>query len=297
MSGSLRVVERSRVWFGISLALALIALVSLVVRGLNFGIDFTGGMIMTLRFEKPVSVAAVREAFAAAGLTEAVIREAGGSGRDFVITARSIPESERTAIFKRLQDRLGRFETLSLDHVTPVVGAELRRAALLGVVLATLGMLVYISVRFEWRFGVSAIVALVHDVFLTIGFFSVFQLPVDSSFVAAILTIYGYSIMDTIIVFDRIRENLAARRKESLPELVDRSLNQVLVRSINTSLMTLAAIGAVLVFGGPTVRVLSLALVVGILFGTYSSIFLASPLYVAIVQGRRALPRPAAARK
>ncbi len=293
MKWKLRVVERSKLWLAVSGLMAVVALVSLLTQGLNYGIDFTGGVIMDLRFSKPTTVGDIRGVLARHGQDDAVIREASGAeatagsapGREFLITTRSLSDGERRAIFADLEKALGKFDILSVDQVSPVIGAELRRNALTGIALATVGMLIYITVRFEWKFGLAAIVALLHDVFLTVGFFSVFRLPVDTSFVAAILTVFGYSINDTIIVFDRVRENLANRKREALGDLVDRSINQVLTRSINTALTTIMAIAAVYLFGGRTLKDLSLALMVGIGFGAYSSIFVASPLYVAIAEG------------
>lgn len=291
MKWQLRVMKKDKLWYLISGLLMLVAVISLGVRGLNYSIDFRGGILMDLRFEKDVTMADLRGILNDHGLGGAVIRRAaaaeavaGGKGKEFIITTKSIPDGERRQLFADLEQRLGRFETLSVDHVTPVIGDELKRNAGLGILLAVIGMLIYITIRFEWRFGVAAVIALIHDVLLTVGFFSVFQLPVDTSFVAAILTVFGYSINDTIIIFDRIRENLAMRRKETLGELVDRSLNQVLVRSIITSLTTVFAIGAIYVFGGRTTRDLALALMVGIGFGAYSSIFVASPLYVRLTE-------------
>lgn len=305
MKLALKVVGRRRLWFTLSGAMAVVALLALVGnrvttgRALNYGIDFTGGIIADLRFDQPTTAGAIRDALAERGLGEAVIRSTGEGGREFLITTRPLGEEERRGVLSHLHDRVGAFQQLSLDVVTPVVGAELRRVALLGVLLATLGMLVYISYRFEWRFGLAAIVALLHDVFLTVGFFALFRLPVDTSFIAAVLTVFGYSINDTIIVFDRIRENLARQRREPLEDLVDRSVNQVLTRSVNTVVTVLLAVAAVYLFGGRTTKDLSLALLVGISFGAYSSIFLASPLYVAIVEraqrGRRT-PAPAGPR-
>lgn len=289
----LRVVGKRRLWFAISGLMVVIALGAIIFnqvtlgKALNYGVDFTGGTLADLRFDQPTTTAVVRQALSAEGLGDAVIRQVGEGDREFLITIRPVPEAQQQAALAALRDRVGPYEQLSLDLVTPVVGAELRQAALLGVFLASLGMLLYITLRFEWRFGLAAIVALLHDVFLTVGFFALFRLPVDTSFIAAILTVFGYSINDTIIVFDRIRENLGNRRKESLEDLVDRSINQVLTRSINTVFTTLLAITAIYLFGGRTIKDLSLALIVGISFGAYSSIFLASPLYVTIAQWRR----------
>ncbi len=300
MRFKLEIVRHTRIWLAISGFLAVIAAVSLATRGLNYGIDFTGGIIMDLKFEKPATTGQVRAVLADHGFGDAVIREATGTGgREFLITTRQSGEAARRALFDDLKKRVGAFEQRSLDVVTPVIGTELKRNALLGVFLATAGILVYITFRFEWRFGLAAVVALLHDVFLTVGFFSLFRLPVDTSFVAAILTVFGYSINDTIIVFDRIRENLRYRRRESLAQLVDHSINQVLTRSINTAMTTIMAVGAIYVFGGRTVKDLALALVVGIAFGAYSSIFVASPVWVLISErlgrSREGRSRPRAA--
>lgn len=296
----LQVVRRSVLWFSVSALMFVVAAVSLLTQGLNYGIDFTGGLIMDVRFARATTVGDVRRALAPVGLQDSVIREVEQSGgREYLITTKPLTEAQRKEAVAALRDRLGSLEVLSTDLVTPVVGEELRRAALMAVGLATLGMLVYITLRFEWRFGIAAIVALLHDVFLTVGFFSLFRIPVDTSFVAAVLTVFGYSINDTIVVFDRIRENLARRRREPLDQLVDDSVNQVLVRSVNTVVTTLLAVLAVFLFGGRTVHFLALGLLVGISFGAYSSIFLASPLYAAIALrtgGQRPGPGAAAAR-
>ncbi|MBX6377467.1 MAG: protein translocase subunit SecF [Clostridia bacterium] len=284
---TLRVVRQRVFWFSFSGLLAVIALASLLLQGLNFGVDFRGGVLMDVRFAEPRATGDVRQVLASQGLGLASIRQVGTDGREFLITAPPMAEEEQQALLSALRQRLGTLDVRNVEAVSPVVGAELRRAALAGVALATVAMLAYIAVRFEWRFGVAAVVALLHDVFLTVGFFSVFRLPVDVSFVAAVLTVFGYSINDTIIVFDRIRENLQQRRKESLEDLVDRSVNETLRRSINTSLTTILAIAAVYALGGRTVQPFALALMVGIAFGAYSSIFVASPLYVVIAQRSR----------
>ncbi len=293
----LEVVRRSGLWFAVSALMVVVAAVSLLAQGLNYGIDFTGGVILDVRFARATTVGEVRQALGRVGLADSVIREVEESGgREFLVTTRPLEEARRQEAVAALRQRLGSVEVLSTDLVTPVVGSELRRAALLAVGLATLGMLVYVTFRFEWRFGVAAIVALLHDVFLTVGFFSLFRIPVDTSFVAAVLTVFGYSINDTIVVFDRIRENLGRRRREPLGQLVDDSVNQVLVRSVNTVVTTLLAVLAVFLFGGRTVHFLALGLLVGIAFGAYSSIFLASPLYVAIAR-RTGLEARAAVRQ
>lgn len=276
----LAVVRRRRIWYSASIIFILIGLLSLAVRGLNQGIDFTGGTELNIRFQQAVDVAAVREQLAGHGMKEATIVRVGEEGGEFFIRSRSIPdEAGREAIFKDLAT-LGELEILGLDEVTPTISGELQRSAFLALLIAAVGMVLYITIRFEFKFAIAAIVALLHDVLITVGFFSLVGAKVDSAFVAAVLTIVGYSINDTIIVFDRIRENLKVRRKESFAELVDLSINQTLTRSINTSVTTLLAVVALFVFGGATIQDFALALLVGIGVGTYSSIFIAGPIWV-----------------
>lgn len=279
-------IRTGKIWLTFSGLLVLITIASLFAQGLNFSIDFLGGTRFTVQFVEERSTSEVRQAVEQAGYGGATIQQVAGQSNEFYITTQSQTEEERLAFQDQLEQSLGEYELRRVDSVSPVIGSELRRSAIWAVTLATLAMLLYIVLRFEWRFAVAAIIALTHDVVITVGFFSVFQLPVDTSFVAAILTIYGYSINDTIIIFDRIRENLKQRRKEPLIDLVDKSIRQVVVRSLNTSISTLLAITAVYLFGGETLRVLSLALIVGLAFGAYSSIFLASPIYVWLAEGK-----------
>jgi len=296
----LNVIGPRRWWYALSGTLTLLALVSILVRGFNYSIDFTGGTQTDVRFEQPARMEDIRKVLAERGLGKAVItavEERGATSREFIITTRSLSEEERQALIRELGSRVGRLQVMSSDSVTPVIGAELKRKAIIGVFLATLGILAYIALRFEWRFGIAALVALIHDVLITVGLFSLFQLPLDTAFIAAVLTVYGYSVMDTIVIFDRIRENLAARR-EDLAQVINRSVTETLTRSINTTLSTLLAIGAVLLFGGRTTKDLALALTVGIASGAYSSIFVASPIYYELVErlGKRKKAPAAAAR-
>lgn len=270
-----------KVWFGISLALILIGLVSLGTRGLNFGIDFVGGIRFEMELEEATSEMPVREVLAAHGMGDAEIQLIGADRRTVSIRSRALPGAdERQALYQDLEAALGSFSLTSLDEVMPVIGTELQRQGLMAIGLASILMVAYISYRFEFKFGVVAIATALHDVLLALGLFSLLWLEIDTAFIAAILTIVGYSINDTIVIFDRIRENLKYRKKESLSEVVDTGINQTLSRSINTSATTLLAVSALLVFGSATIRDFSLALIIGILAGTYSSIFVASPLWV-----------------
>lgn len=273
---------RRRLFFALSAAITLASLVSLVVQGLNLGVDFTGGVLWTLRFERPASEGAVRDALAAAGVQDAVVqRVAEGGGREFIVRMPAQPPGALDRIADVLRQRVGEFTVLSLDEVSATIGAEIARNALIALAVAIAAMVAYLALRFEYRFAVAAIVALFHDILVVIGLFSLLRLQVDASFVAAILTIFGYSVNDTVVVFDRIRENLQHRRREPLTELVNRSINQVLLRTLRTGVATLLALAAIFAFGGETIRNFALALIVGILTGTYSSVAIASPLWLA----------------
>jgi len=271
----------------VSLGIVLASVASMAVQPalgrpvLNWGVDFTGGTLLTLRFQdRSVSTGHVRAALQPLGLGEAVIQKVHETGDISVRTPHLEPE-ERRKVEQALRDRVGPFEVLSVDDVGPKIGRELRNIAVLGVALGLALQVVYVSLRFRSvRFALAADVALLHDLLLVLGVFAVTRATVDSSFVAVLLTVVGYSINDTIVVFDRVRENLQLRGREPFPELVNRSILEALVRSINTGLTTLLAIGSVYLFGGPTVRDFALGLTVAVLTGGWSSIGVASPLLV-----------------
>lgn len=272
---------RRRLWFALSLAITLASLVSLAVQGLNFGVDFTGGVLWTLRFERPAGEGAIRAVLAEQGVQEAIVQSvADADGHEFIVRTPALPAGATDRIGAALRERVGPFTQLSLDEVSATIGAEITRNALIALAVAIAGMIAYMALRFEYRFALAAIVALLHDITVVIGVFSLFRLQVDASFVAAVLTIFGYSVNDTVVVFDRIRENLQHRRREPLAELVNRSINQVLLRTLRTGVSTLLALAAVFAFGGETIRNFALALIIGILTGTYSSVAIASPLWL-----------------
>ncbi|GAW92702.1 protein translocase subunit SecF [Calderihabitans maritimus] len=285
-------VGRRKLWYLLSLAVIIPGLISLFVQSLNFGIDFTGGNLLHIRFEKDVKISEVREVFAKFGLEDSSIQAA--EGNQFIVRTVELTEEKNDKILKALEERFGSIEVLRNEKVGAVIGRELTTNAIYALVIASLLIVIYISFRFEFLFGIAAIVALLHDVFVTLGIFSLFQIQVDGAFVAAILTIIGYSINDTIVIFDRIRENLKMKRKESLEELVNRSIAQNLTRSINTSLTVIFALLALLFLGGETTKVFALALLIGTIAGTYSSIFTASPLWIDLrnfVRGRKLAQR------
>ncbi|MDI3316108.1 MAG: protein translocase subunit SecD [Bacillota bacterium] len=281
-----RFIHHRRIWFTISGIVLVATLVSLATQGLNYGVDFKGGTLFDLRFARPTSVAEVRTAFSRV-TPEVTVRATGTGADEYLVTVPTTDEAERNRMIDQVQKSLNNpISVRSVNEVSPVIGSELERSAALALLIAVVLMLAYIAVRFEWRFAVGAVLADLHDVLVVVGLFTIFRLPVDTYFIPAILTVFGYSITDTIVIYDRVRENLRQRRRESLLELVERSLNQVLVRSINTTTTTLLAIAAVFFFGGVTIRDMTLALLVGMGTGAYSSIFLASPIYWLLARRR-----------
>jgi len=280
----IQVAEKNKLWFTLSLILITISLGSLFTQGLNFGIDFIGGTIVTMELHTPFEDADAR-AIVDKFDTGADITYAGDAKTQVIITTKkSLNTEERLALFSGFQEKynLQAADLLSIDTVNPSIGKEMANNAIIAIVVAVLLMLVYITFRFEFLFGITAVIALVHDLIVVLGVYSVFQIQVNSPFIAAMLTVLGYSIMDTVVVFDRIRENRPKFGKHAYMDLVDTSVTQTIVRSINTSLTTLIAITTLFVFGVPAIRDFALPLMVGIAIGTYSSIFNASALWYTI---------------
>lgn len=273
-------IGKRKIWYVFSILLLAASILSLFVQGLNFGIDFTGGSLIQVDFEQNVALDDVRKELAKYGLEKSSIQES--TGDVFTIRTVELEQDKQEEVLKGLEEKVGKYELLRTEKVGPVIGGELRNMALLALVVAALLQILYITWRFEFRMAISAILALMHDSLITTGFFSILQLEVDSAYVAAILTIIGYSINDTIVVFDRIRENLKGRRKETLAELVNNGIKSTLTRSINTVLTTLVVLVALLLLGGETTKNFSLALLVGISIGAYSSIFVASNIWYDI---------------
>ena len=285
MSMKFDIIGHSKAWFILSSIIIMIGLVSMVTRGFNLGIDFAGGTILDLRFEQAVSVASVRDSLKHEQLENSTIQLAGdvndGKSRNVFIRTHALEDDQRRAVMSDLQKNVGSFEVLRIEKVGAVIGEELTMQAIWAILVSCVLMIVYISYRFEFRFAVSGIIALLHDVLIVLGVFSVFHLEIDSAFVAALLTIVGYSINDTIVIFDRIRENMKThRRSESLHDMVDRSIWQTMTRSIYTVLTVIFATAALFFFGGDTTKNFSLALLIGFCAGAYSSVFIASPIWV-----------------
>jgi preprotein translocase subunit SecF len=289
----MNIISKSRLWFFISGTLILIGLIALIgntlTRGkpLNLGIDFTGGTMINLRFVRSVTVAEVREVLSGHKLGEAVIQKSGE--RDILIRTEPLEGEVRQKVVAELGGKLGGAELLESDTIGPVIGRELRTQAVWALLLASLGIAIYVSFRFELIYALAGLAALLHDAIITTGFIALLWRPTDVTFVAAILTILGYSINDTIVIFDRIRENLKkpGASKKKFADLVNTSLWETMARSINTVLTVLVVVLALLIFGGETLKEFSLVLLFGFTIGTYSSIFVASPLVVMWEKGKK----------
>ncbi len=289
---------------GFSLLLVIISLASLATRGLSFGIDFTGGTLVEVSYQDTVAIDEVRSDLGSAGFNDAVVQYFG-TAKDVMIRVplkddiKGAQVSEKVMLtlhekegeFVTDTDPVSKEQTCSADgqsrvcnvqirrveFVGPQVGDELAEQGGLAMLYALFGILAYVAFRFEWRFAVGSVIALVHDVVITIGIFSVFQLEFTLTVLAALLAVIGYSLNDTIVVFDRIRENFRKLRKETPVEIMNRSINQTLPRTILTSLTTLLVLVSLFIFGGDIIHNFSIALILGVVIGTYSSIYIASP--------------------
>ncbi|MGI6225134.1 MAG: protein translocase subunit SecF [Peptococcales bacterium] len=270
-------IGKRKIWYVISLLMIVPGLFSLFTQGLNFGIDFAGGNLVQIQFEQNVKTEDVRNVLGTIELEDSSIQ--GSDNNSFIIKTKLMKKSEQMVMIDVLEKELGQLEVLRSEEVGPTIGKELRRSGFLALGIAILLMIAYITFRFELRFALAGIFALLHDILITVGIFSIFQFEVDGTFIAAVLTIFGYSINDTIVIFDRIRENMKKTKKFELKILVNESIMQTLARSINTVATTLFVLIALFFFGGATTKTFVLALLIGISCGAYSSIFVASPLW------------------
>ena len=283
------ILKRSKLWFAISLLIIIPGIFCMFTKGFNFGIDFTGGTIIEMEFQQEVTLPQVRDALREYNLDNATIQLSGDvsnveASKDVMIRTMDLEENERKAVMASLKDEIGDYTVLREEKVGATIGGELITDALMATVISWILIILYVSYRFEWRFGIAAILTLIHDVLIVLSVFSFLQKQVDSSFVAAILTIIGYSINDTIVIFDRIRENqrLHFKRGGDLNELANRSIYQTLTRSLYTVFTVLFTTFALYFFGGDTTKDFSFALLIGFFSGSYSSIFIASPLWVVL---------------
>ncbi|MEA1976237.1 MAG: protein translocase subunit SecF [Bacillota bacterium] len=268
-------------WFSISLLVIIIGLVFALVNGLNIGIDFSGGTMVQFDLGKVVELNEVADELKEFDLNEEIIH-AGDENHEVIIrTKKSLSNDERIEISNKFEEKYGAI-FLGADQFSPSVGGEIKEKALISLLFASLGMLAYITFRFELIYGLASIVALIHDVLILLAVYAIFNIPMNSSFIAAILTIVGYSINDTIVVFDRVRENVRKMKRDDYFTIANASINQTILRSIFTSLTTLMVIGSLFIYGTPAVREFATPLLAGVAAGTYSSIFIASPLWAVL---------------
>ncbi|AAO90654.1 protein translocase subunit SecF [Coxiella burnetii] len=281
---------RQRKWAGIFSAIIFLAsIITLAVNGLNLGLDFTGGTQVEVNFTKPVDTNQIRKNLAEAGFPQAVVRVYDVRH----ISVRVAPHKELTQeeLKEKLMSAMPGGHIGSLDYIGPQVGKQLMTNGILAVIVALIATMIYIALRFEMRFALSAAIALIHDPVLILGIFSFFHIEFNLIVLAAVLTVIGYSLNDTIVVYDRIRENFRKVRRGTPTEIVDLSINQTLSRTIMTSGLTLIVVLALFIFGGSTLRPFALALIIGIVIGTYSSIYVAGSLAVTFGLSRRHLIR------
>ena len=269
----------------LSSVLVVVSLVLLIFKGLNFGVDFKGGTLIELRAnDKQITISSLRSAFSNMNLGDVAIKKFGKDS-DYLIKFEKKGNTKTLIqdIKNNLTKTLGSgYEFRRVENVGPKVSAELLKGGLIAIAAALGAMLFYIWIRFEWQFSIGAILALFHDVILTIGVFSLFSLEINLSIVAAILTIVGYSMNDTVVIFDRVRENLKKYMDIKIFELTNISINETLSRTIITSATTLLALLSIFIFGGEILKGFSLAMILGVVFGTYSSIYIANPVLVSL---------------
>ena len=266
----------------ISLILIIFSIFILVFKGLNLGVDFKGGTLIELRTESPIiNIGEIRQSFLKMNLGDVTVKKFGKEN-DYLVKI-EITKSNDENFIKSINDKLSAdlgsdVNFRRVENVGPKVSDELLRSGLLAISLSLVAMLFYIWIRFEWQFSLAAIIALIHDVVITVGIFSFLSYEINLSIVAAVLTIVGYSMNDTVVIFDRIRENLKKYSKISITDISDMSTNQTLSRTLITSVTTLLALLSIYIFGGAILKGFSFAMIIGVIIGTYSSIFVATPI-------------------
>ena len=270
----------------LSLVLIIISITLLIFKGLNFGVDFKGGTLIELRAtDKQITISQVRQSFLNMNLGDVTVKKFG-KNNDFLIKFEK-KENNNNNLITQIKDDLTNsvgpgFNFRRVENVGPKVSSELLRSGIIAIGLSLVAMLIYIWIRFEWQFSIGAILALFHDVILTLGIFSLFSLEINLSIVAAVLTIVGYSMNDTVVIFDRVRENLKKFSDIKIFDLTNISINETLSRTIITSITTLLALVSIYIFGGEILKGFSLAMILGVIFGTYSSIYIANPILILL---------------
>ncbi len=276
----LEFIENKKYWFWLSGIVISIGIASLFLRGLNYGLEFKGGVFFDLSFKKKIKIEAVRESLGKLGLGTSVIQLV--NEKEVLIRTRPLNKDEQRKVVEMIQSDLGELEIRDLKNVSPSWGKEITRSSIAALLLSLVGILIYVSFKFEFKMALSAIIALIHDLLVVVGIYSLAGKEVTPATVAAVLTILGYSIYDTIVIFHRIQENSRNIGRRTYGMMVNDSINQVLVRSINTSLTSILPVVSILIFGGETLKDFAFALFVGLVSGAYSSIFTASPILVIL---------------
>lgn len=287
----IEIIKNSKKFLGISAVFLIISLVVFFAKGLNYGIDFSGGNLFQLKFEKSITLNQINSNLDEIAKT---IHQVNPNSRKVqisedntvIIRTPELKESQKTEVLNNLK-KIGNFEINKEEKVGASVGEELKTSAILALSIGAVLIILYITFRFEFTFAVAAVAALFHDLIIAIGVIALLGYEIDTPFIAAILTILGYSINDTIVVFDRIRENMKRKNRETFEQCLDKSVNQVMIRSLNTSVTTLFAIIAILVFGGDSLKTFIMTLLIGILAGTYSSVFIATPLVYILDKNKK----------
>lgn len=287
----IEIIKNSKKFLGISAVFLIISLVVFFAKGLNYGIDFSGGNLFQLKFEKSITLNQINSNLDEIAKT---IHQVNPNSRKVqisedntvIIRTPELKESQKTEVLNNLK-KIGNFEINKEEKVGASVGEELKTSAILALSIGAVLIILYITFRFEFTFAVAAVAALFHDLIIAIGVIALLGYEIDTPFIAAILTILGYSINDTIVVFDRIRENMKRKNRGTFEQCLDKSVNQVMIRSLNTSVTTLFAIIAILVFGGDSLKTFIMTLLIGILAGTYSSVFIATPLVYILDKNKK----------
>ncbi len=282
MKKELNIIGRRKLWYAISLIVIIIGMASLGFQGMNLGLDFSGGNLIQVDFAEAPDPSELRATVESYVSQTPTIQQSGAT--DFLIRTVDMPEEDSNAMLTELQTKFGDMEVLRNERIGPTMGNELITKAVLALVIALVLMLIYISIRFQFYFAISAIVPLLHDVLITIGLFSLLQVEINSAFIAAILTILGYSINNTIVVFDRVRENMHKENNYDVAELVNTSINQTLARSINTTVAVLILLFALFFLGGSSTKDFALALLIGLIAGCYSSVCIAGSILTDLVR-------------
>ncbi len=276
----MNIIKHRRKYIFISIAIILAGLIMFFVNGLNYGIDFTGGTLIQIKAGKFIPVEEIRKTTDEFDKNASIVH--GGANKEDIIIRSTLDLSneDTNRIITSFESNYGvDRKNAQSEKFGAFMGKEIRNKAVISILIASVAMLIYITFRFEFKFGVAAIIALIHDVLVTIAIYAIFKLPVNSSFIAAILTIVGYSINDTIVIFDRIREERKLNPKESIENIINGSITRTMRRTINTTVTTVLAVVVLYIVGVDDVKVLALPLILGMIAGTYSSIFIAAPLW------------------